>query len=118
VAAGRLCPRSELSARDVELLRPIAAGKTNAKIAATLVISVQMVMHHSVSIYRKIDARGRAEATAYAYQHGLAAQLAPRHPPRRHRPRSGKAGCRRSDPCGVTGQPTLVGRRRLRAARQ
>jgi DNA-binding NarL/FixJ family response regulator len=29
------------------------------------------VMHHSVAIYRKLGVRGRAEATAWAFRHGL-----------------------------------------------
>ena len=40
-------------------------------------VSTKTVMHHSVSIYRKIGARGRADATAYAFRHGLAAPPAP-----------------------------------------
>jgi DNA-binding NarL/FixJ family response regulator len=30
------------------------------------------VMHHSMAIYRKLEVRGRAEATAWAFRHGLA----------------------------------------------
>jgi DNA-binding CsgD family transcriptional regulator/tetratricopeptide (TPR) repeat protein len=61
-----------LSGREIEVLRLIAAGHTNREIAAELVVSVKTVMHHSVSIYRKLRVRGRAEATAYAVGHGLA----------------------------------------------
>jgi DNA-binding CsgD family transcriptional regulator/tetratricopeptide (TPR) repeat protein len=61
-----------LTEREVEVLQLIAAGKTNKEIASCLVVSASTVMHHGVSIYRKIDARGRADATAYAYRHGLA----------------------------------------------
>jgi DNA-binding NarL/FixJ family response regulator len=34
-------------------------------------VSIKTVMHHSVHIYRKLGARGRAEAIAYAYREGL-----------------------------------------------
>ena len=54
------------------MLRLLAAGKTNREIAAALVVSQKTVMHHTVSIYRKIGARGRADAIAYAFRHGLA----------------------------------------------
>jgi len=60
-----------LSAREVEVLRMLAAGHSNREIAAILVVSDRTVAHHVEHIYRKIDARGRAEATAYALRRGL-----------------------------------------------
>ncbi|MGD9891787.1 MAG: LuxR C-terminal-related transcriptional regulator, partial [Dehalococcoidia bacterium] len=62
-----------LSAREAEVLRLVAAGRTNKEIAAALVLSVSTVQNHLVTIYRKIDARNRADATAFALRHGLAA---------------------------------------------
>lgn len=64
-----------LSAREVEVLALVAAGRTNREIAAALVLSVSTVQNHLVTIYRKIDARNRADATAFALRHGIA------HPP-------------------------------------
>jgi DNA-binding NarL/FixJ family response regulator len=63
--------RGGLTAREVEVLRLVAAGGTNADIAAALVISVPTVQRHLANIYTKIGARGRADATAYALGHGL-----------------------------------------------
>jgi DNA-binding CsgD family transcriptional regulator len=54
-----------LTAREVEVLRLLAGGHTNAEIAATLVISVHTVERHLANAYRKIGARNRAEAAAY-----------------------------------------------------
>ena len=47
-------------------------GDSNAEIAASLGISVNTVERHVSNVYRKIDARGRADATAWALRHGLA----------------------------------------------
>jgi DNA-binding NarL/FixJ family response regulator len=60
-----------LSAREVEVLRLVAAGKTNREIAAALVLSVLTVQNHLAHIYAKIDARSRTDATAYAFHRGL-----------------------------------------------
>ena len=63
---------SGLTAREAEVLRRIAAGRTNRQIAEELVLSVRTVEHHVANLYAKIGARGRAEATAYALRRGLA----------------------------------------------
>ncbi len=60
-----------LSARQVEVLRLLAGGATNREIAEMLYISVPTVERRIANIYGRIDARGRAEATAYALRHGL-----------------------------------------------
>jgi DNA-binding NarL/FixJ family response regulator len=60
-----------LSHREVEVLVLIAAGSNNQEIADQLVLSVRTVERHINSIYRKIDARGRVEAAAYAARHAL-----------------------------------------------
>ena len=60
------------TARELEVLRLLAQGETNAQIAAALGISVHTVERHVVNLYRKIDARGRADATAYAVRRGIA----------------------------------------------
>jgi DNA-binding CsgD family transcriptional regulator len=61
-----------LSPREVEVLRLLARGETNAQIAATLGLSINTVERHVANLYRKIDARGRAEASAFAVRNGLA----------------------------------------------
>ena len=72
-AARRRGPRDnpDLTRRELEVLAAIARGHTNPRIAAELFLSVKTVMHHSMSIYRKFGVRGRAEAVAHAYRHGL-----------------------------------------------
>ena len=55
-----------LTGREVEVLRLVAAGKTNRDIAGELFLSVRTVERHIANIYGKINARGRADATAYA----------------------------------------------------
>jgi pimeloyl-ACP methyl ester carboxylesterase/DNA-binding CsgD family transcriptional regulator len=60
-----------LTAREVEVLRHLAGGKTNDEIAEELYVSVRTVERHVANIYSKIGARGRANATAYALTHNL-----------------------------------------------
>jgi DNA-binding NarL/FixJ family response regulator len=65
---------ADLTPREMEVLRLIAAGKSNQQIAAILMLSVRTVERHSSNIYAKIGAAGavaRATATAYALRHGL-----------------------------------------------
>jgi DNA-binding CsgD family transcriptional regulator len=63
---------SGLSQREVEVLRLLAAGKSNAQIADELVISVNTVIRHVANIFDKTGAANRAQATAYAKDHGIA----------------------------------------------
>ena len=60
------------SARELDVLRLIAQGESNGEIAHQLGISINTVERHVANLYRKIDARGRADATAYAIRNGLA----------------------------------------------
>lgn len=60
-----------LTAREVEILRLVAAGRKNQEIAAELVLSVHTVERHLANVYRKIAVRNRAEATTYALRVGL-----------------------------------------------
>jgi DNA-binding NarL/FixJ family response regulator len=60
-----------LTDREVEVLRLLTGGLTNAEIAGMLVISVHTVERHLANAYRKIGARNRAEATAYTLQAAL-----------------------------------------------
>jgi DNA-binding NarL/FixJ family response regulator len=61
-----------LSQREIEVLRLLAAGKSNQQIADELVISLNTVNRHVSNIYAKTGAANRAEATGYAHRHGLA----------------------------------------------
>jgi DNA-binding CsgD family transcriptional regulator/tetratricopeptide (TPR) repeat protein len=63
-----------LSAREVEVLRLLAEGKSNPEIAAVLVISRYTVDRHINHIFSKIGASNRVEAAAFAHREGLAAQ--------------------------------------------
>jgi DNA-binding CsgD family transcriptional regulator len=60
-----------LTPRELEILRAVATGQSNREIASTLVLSVHTVERHIANIYRKIDARNRAEATAFALRERL-----------------------------------------------
>jgi DNA-binding NarL/FixJ family response regulator len=60
-----------LSAREREVLRLIAQGLDNPGIAAALFISDSTVKNHVTNIYAKLGVRSRAEAVAWAWQHGL-----------------------------------------------
>lgn len=70
-AAGERGPTANLTAREREVLRLIAGGRTNNEIAEELTLSIRTVARHSTNIYAKIGVRGRSEATAYAIRHGL-----------------------------------------------
>jgi len=60
-----------LTARELEVLRLVASGRSNREIACELVLSVRTVERHVTNLYAKIGARGKADATAYAFRHGL-----------------------------------------------
>ena len=62
----------ELTPRELEVLKLIAAGLSNREIADTLVLSNATVKTHVNRIFYKTGARDRAQAVRYAYQHGLA----------------------------------------------
>jgi DNA-binding CsgD family transcriptional regulator len=68
---GSPLPRNPLSDREIGVLRLVASGMTNRKIAARLGISEKTVARHISNIFTKLDLSSRAAATAYAYQNGL-----------------------------------------------
>ncbi len=62
-----------LTAREVEVLRLVAAGKTNNEVAAELYLSVKTVSRHLSNIFTKVGVTSRAAATAFAFEHNLVA---------------------------------------------
>jgi ATP/maltotriose-dependent transcriptional regulator MalT len=60
-----------LTAREVEVLRLVASGRTNRAIATALVISDHTVRRHLQNIFNKIGVSSRAAATAFAFEHDL-----------------------------------------------
>lgn len=60
-----------LTAREAEVLRLVAAGKTNRDIAVELVISEHTVSRHLQNMFAKLGVSSRAAATAFAFEHGL-----------------------------------------------
>jgi DNA-binding NarL/FixJ family response regulator len=61
----------DLSPREAEVLKLIAAGLSNGEIATSLFLSSATVKTHVNRIFSKTGARDRAQAVRYAYQHGL-----------------------------------------------
>jgi ATP/maltotriose-dependent transcriptional regulator MalT len=60
-----------LSPRELEVLRLVAAGKTNREIASTLVVSEHTVARHVQNIFTKLGVSSRTAATAFAFERDL-----------------------------------------------
>jgi DNA-binding NarL/FixJ family response regulator len=61
-----------LTPREIDVLRLLAAGLTDAQIAGQLSLSARTVQTHVRSIYSKLDLTTRSAATRYAIEHHLA----------------------------------------------
>jgi DNA-binding NarL/FixJ family response regulator len=64
-----------LTPREVQVLRLVAAGKSNKELAGALALSVKTVERHVGNILTKLDVPSRVAATAWAYENELV------HPP-------------------------------------
>jgi DNA-binding CsgD family transcriptional regulator len=69
--AHTFAPVEPLTAREVEVLKLLGAGRSNAEIADKLIIAVGTVKAYTSTIYRKLDTSNRAQAVARAYALGL-----------------------------------------------
>jgi DNA-binding CsgD family transcriptional regulator/tetratricopeptide (TPR) repeat protein len=68
---GRAVDTRGLTARELEVLRLVASGRTNRQIATELVVSEHTVARHVQNIFTKLSVSTRAAATAFAFEHGL-----------------------------------------------
>ncbi len=71
VPPGRQALESGLTTRELEVLRLVAAGRTDREIGEALFISHRTAMRHVANIYTKLGVGTRAAATAYAHRTGL-----------------------------------------------
>ncbi len=71
-AGGTATPLSALTARELEVLRLVGAGRSNKEIGAELFISAKTASVHVSNILAKLGVSGRGEAAAQAHRHGLA----------------------------------------------
>jgi DNA-binding NarL/FixJ family response regulator len=74
LAAGPVARTPELSdplsPRELDVVRAVARGRTNAEIAAELFVSLSTVKTHLTNIQVKLSARNRVEIAAWAWEHG------------------------------------------------
>ncbi|MEU1511335.1 response regulator transcription factor [Streptomyces sp. NPDC005811] len=71
-AAPRPAAAEPLTDRELDVVRLVALGRTNAEIAAGLYVSLSTVKTHLSSVQLKLGARNRVEIAAWAWQHGHA----------------------------------------------
>jgi DNA-binding NarL/FixJ family response regulator len=78
IRAGRTAPENGsthqslgLTQRELELLRLVASGATNSRLARQLFVTEQTVKFHLSNIYRKLGVANRTQASRFAYAHGL-----------------------------------------------
>jgi DNA-binding NarL/FixJ family response regulator len=63
--------RTALSARELDVVRAIARGRTNQEVAAELFISLSTVKSHLAGIQSKLGMRNRVEVAAWAWENGV-----------------------------------------------
>jgi DNA-binding NarL/FixJ family response regulator len=64
-------PAEPLSPRELDVVRAVARGRTNAEIAAELFVSLSTVKTHLANVHAKLAARNRVEVAAWAWENGL-----------------------------------------------
>ncbi len=69
-------PNDGLTQREAQVLRLVAAGKSNRAIATELILSEKTVARHVSNIFTKLGLSSRSAATAYAYEHALVSERA------------------------------------------
>jgi DNA-binding NarL/FixJ family response regulator len=62
--------RDPLSPRELDVVRAVARGRTNAEIAAELFVSLSTVKTHLTNIQSKLSVRNRTEIAVWAWEHG------------------------------------------------
>lgn len=67
----------QLTARELQILRMVASGASNSRIAGELWVTEQTVKFHLSNTYRKLGVANRTEASYYAHVHGLLGPSAP-----------------------------------------
>lgn len=71
-ATGGSGPDPGLSPRETEILKRVAAGRSNREIAKELWLSEHTVKYHLTNVYRKLGVSGRTDAARYAFEHAIA----------------------------------------------
>ncbi|HZG91516.1 MAG TPA: response regulator transcription factor [Pseudonocardia sp.] len=70
--AARATGTDTLSPRELDVVRAVARGRTNAEIAAELFVSLSTVKTHLTNVQNKLSARNRVEIAAWAWENGRA----------------------------------------------
>jgi DNA-binding NarL/FixJ family response regulator len=69
--AARTAAAHALSPRELDVVRAVARGRTNAEIAAELFVSLSTVKTHLTNVHSKLTTRNRVEIAAWAWEHQL-----------------------------------------------